>query len=157
MMVLRTAQQIEGGLPADIRAMMMFNIIIDFVIGLVPFLGDVADALFRANTRNAIILENHLRKKGAAALKAQGKPAPTIDPSDPVEFDRHIEELPPTPPESREGASAAGATYGTTGAPVRNNQKTTSNAASQSGGGFFGKKTKQTDLEQGRKPTNRPR
>jgi len=156
MMVFRTCQQIEGGLPTDVRAMMLFNIIIDFAIGLVPFLGDIADALFRANTRNAVLLENHLRKKGAAALKAQGQSTPALDPSDPAEFDRQLNaELGP-PPGYTEGSSrpatgngaAAGSghpqTYGTT-------SNANSNAAGRSGGGggFFSKKTKPTDLEQG--------
>lgn len=141
MMVLRTAQQVEGGLPTDVRAMMLMNIIVDFAIGLVPFLGDIADALFRANTRNAVILERHLRKKGAEALKAQGRPVPAVDPSDPVEFDRQLNE-PGTPPQS-----AAGVTAGTANAPtqnIKNNAK-----GSSGGGGFLGKKAKQSDLEQG--------
>jgi hypothetical protein len=43
MMVLRTCQQVEGGLPNEIKAKMLFNIVLDFGIGLVPFLGDIAD------------------------------------------------------------------------------------------------------------------
>jgi hypothetical protein len=69
-MVLRTCQQVEGGLPAEVTSKMWFNIILDFGIGLVPLLGDIADAVFRANTRNAVVLEKYLRQKGAAALKA---------------------------------------------------------------------------------------
>jgi hypothetical protein len=42
-MVLRTCQQVDGGLPADVKSKMMFNIVLDFGIGLVPFLGDIAD------------------------------------------------------------------------------------------------------------------
>jgi len=42
-MVLRTCEQVEGGLPADVRAKMYVNIVLDFGIGLVPFLGDIAD------------------------------------------------------------------------------------------------------------------
>lgn len=42
-MVFRTCSQIEGGLPASVRSKMIFNIIIDFCIGLIPFLGDIAD------------------------------------------------------------------------------------------------------------------
>jgi hypothetical protein len=42
-MVLRTCQQVEGGLPAEVTSKMYFNIILDFGIGLVPFLGDIAD------------------------------------------------------------------------------------------------------------------
>lgn len=43
LMVLRTCEQIEGGLPSDVKAKMYFNIVLDFGIGLVPFLGDIAD------------------------------------------------------------------------------------------------------------------
>ncbi len=51
--VVRTCEQIDGGLPVAIQSRMYFNIMLDFAIGLVPFLGDIADAIFRANTRNA--------------------------------------------------------------------------------------------------------
>lgn len=73
MMVVKTCEGIEGGLPSHLRTMMLFNVIIDFVIGLVPFLGDIADAVFKCNTRNAVILEKHLREKGAKSLKKQSK------------------------------------------------------------------------------------
>ncbi|KAH8801672.1 PH domain-containing protein [Xylogone sp. PMI_703] len=98
LMVLRTCEQIEGGLPANIKMKMYINIVVDFGIGLVPFLGDMADALFRANTKNAVILEKYLREKGAKALKAQGQSAQHItDPSDPDEFDQHVLEDNPPP------------------------------------------------------------
>lgn len=161
-MVLRTAQQVEGGLPSDIKAMMMFNIIMDFGIGLVPFLGDIADALFKANTRNAVILEKHLRKKGAAALKAHGQPAPALDPSDGSTFDRlvEVEENGPPPPEYTEGSPRT-----QTGAPAGNgntqtHQETQNTKTNTSGGGrgssFFGKKKKQSDLEQGGSELQQP-
>ena len=35
MMVLRTCEQVEGGLPASIKSKMMMNIVLDFGIGLV--------------------------------------------------------------------------------------------------------------------------
>lgn len=41
-MVMRTCGQIQGGLPADVKMKMYLNIIVDFGIGLVPFLGDVS-------------------------------------------------------------------------------------------------------------------
>jgi hypothetical protein len=44
-------------------------------------------ALFRANTLNAIILEEHLRESGAKKLRAQGGLIPASDPSDPDEYD----------------------------------------------------------------------
>jgi hypothetical protein len=43
LMILRSSQQIEGGLPSDVKLRMVFNIILDFGIGLVPFIGDLAD------------------------------------------------------------------------------------------------------------------
>jgi hypothetical protein len=49
---------------------MWFNIILNFGIGLVPFFEDIADAVFCANTRNAVVLKKYLQQKGAAALKA---------------------------------------------------------------------------------------
>ncbi len=80
-MVLRTCQQVEGGLPASVSMKMYINIILDFGIGLVPSVGDIGDAIFWANTRNAAVLEKFLQQKGAAALKAQGQAVPAIDPN----------------------------------------------------------------------------
>ncbi|KAL7811065.1 hypothetical protein V8C26DRAFT_409097 [Trichoderma gracile] len=106
LMVYRTCCQVEGGLPAAIRIRMLINIIIDFAIGLVPFLGDLADALFRANTRNAALLEQHLREKGKKELRKSGQPIPAVDPSSAEEYDRILREDPPeyssTPPSRRE-------------------------------------------------------
>lgn len=58
--VYRKAQQIEGGLPTAIQTRMVLNIVMDFCVGLVPFLGDIADAIFKANSRNAWLLEEYL-------------------------------------------------------------------------------------------------
>lgn len=95
LMVLKTCGKIDGGLPTSIKARMLFNIILDFGVGLVPFIGDLADAVFRANTRNAAILEQYLREQGKKNLRANGQPIPAIDPSDPAEFDRMQSEEPP--------------------------------------------------------------
>lgn len=110
MMVVKKCEEIEGGLPPRLRMMMMINVIIDFIIGLVPFVGDVADAVYKCNTRNAVILEKHLREKGAKTLKSQiprdgaaaadGRPeARVVDHSLPDEWDRQetgvVDDLPP--------------------------------------------------------------
>lgn len=149
-MVMRTCQQIEGGLPADVKAKMYFNIILDFGVGLVPILGDVADALFRANTRNAVVLEKYLREKGAKALKAQGNTQPRIDPSDPAEFDRQLmEENGPPPPYTGPATrqDTQGQTQNQTSIPTAQNQAPKEN----SGGWFSGfrSKKRQPDVEQG--------
>jgi hypothetical protein len=77
MMVVKTCQAVDGGLPSAIRSKMYTNIILDFLVGLVPFLGDIADALYRCNTRNVVLLENHLSDKGQEALTTGriGRPA----------------------------------------------------------------------------------
>lgn len=155
-MVLRTCQQVEGGLPASVKSKMVFNIIVDFAIGLVPFIGDVADALFRANTKNAVLLEEHLRQKGVKTLKQQGRPVPTVDPSDPDEFDR-IENSPPpaytTAPPSTHGTqrqdNAASPSTVTQAQPKTQAQAPTAPAAERGGFFGFGKKKKQPDVELG--------
>lgn len=87
LMVYKTCCQIDGGLPFNVKIMMLINIVIDFIIGIVPFLGDLVDAMFKANTRNVILLEQHLREKGQKELKKQGMPVPETDPSSPEEYD----------------------------------------------------------------------
>ncbi|KAJ4264757.1 hypothetical protein NW762_005000 [Fusarium torreyae] len=88
LLVMKTCMKIDGGLPTSVKSKMMFNIIIDFIVGIVPFVGDVADAAFKANTRNAALLEAYLREEGRKNLKKSGLPMPTVDPSDPDQFDR---------------------------------------------------------------------
>jgi len=44
---------------------MYTNLIIDFGVGLIPLLGDFADAWFKCNTRNNILLERYLRERAA--------------------------------------------------------------------------------------------
>jgi len=56
-------RKIEGGLPGSILLMMMFNLALDFAVGLVPLLGDLADAAFKCNGKNVRLLEEHLDKK----------------------------------------------------------------------------------------------
>lgn len=152
-MVLRTCEQVEGGLPANVKLKMYINIILDFGIGLVPGLGDVADALFRANSKNAIVLEEYLRQKGAKALKAQGQAVPTIDPSKPEEYDRQMmEEVGPPPqyttaPPTRQGTRRQG---NANGQPTYPPQARVSEE--RKGGGWFGvfgSKNKQQDVERG--------
>lgn len=57
------ACKIDGGLPQNLKMWMLINIVLDFVVGLVPFLGDLADAAFKCNTKNVKLLEKYLDKK----------------------------------------------------------------------------------------------
>jgi hypothetical protein len=75
-MVVSTCNQIEGNLPASVYAHMIFNVILDFVVGLVPFVGDLADAMYKCNTRNAVILEKFLKKRGEQNLQLRTQANP---------------------------------------------------------------------------------
>lgn len=75
LMVIRTCQKIDDGLPSAVKSKMVMNVIVDFFVGLVPFLGDLADAVFRCNTRNVVLLEKHLVEKGAKNLAGDPYPA----------------------------------------------------------------------------------
>lgn len=114
-MVIETAKQVDGGLPGHVVSQMYMNAMIDFAIGFVPFLGDIADAVFKCNTRNAVLLEKELRKRGKARLKGQAVEA---DPSLPDDWDREEQELNRHhggPPPTYDGAAGAAPAAGSTG------------------------------------------
>jgi hypothetical protein len=54
-------------LPRVVQVRMLLNIAIDLVVGLVPIVGDVADAFWKSNTRNMAILERHVAETRAAS------------------------------------------------------------------------------------------
>ncbi|CAG8164326.1 unnamed protein product [Penicillium salamii] len=72
-MVVRSCGEIDGGLPADLRLKMMGNVILDLLIGLCPLVGDLADAIYKANIRNAHILETYLCGKDAEGASNQSE------------------------------------------------------------------------------------
>jgi hypothetical protein len=146
MMVLRTCQQIEGGLPKDVQAKMMFNIILDFAVGLVPFVGDLVDALFRANTRNAVVLEKFLREKGAKALKDHNQRPPSIDPTDPDVYDAQIEAERGPPPQY---SSAAPTRSGTQSQQHKASAARPAKASDRGSWFGFGPSSREDDLERG--------
>ncbi|KAI9671431.1 MAG: hypothetical protein M1831_004340 [Alyxoria varia] len=61
--IFRTCCHVKGGIPGPLRKSMIWNIIIDFLIGLIPFVGDLADVAYRCNTKNVMIMEKHLIQK----------------------------------------------------------------------------------------------
>lgn len=148
---------------------MHFWLLVDLIIGLIPFVGDIADALILANTRNAAALEEHLRQKGKKNLRASGQPVPASDPSDPVEFDRLHTESPGVshPPRANQEATGKSPSQH---APQTSGVASVQSAPSQpapagvhddqqarSSGGFFGfgrKKSRPTDVETGVPPVN---
>lgn len=54
---------IRMGIGKKHRIHMLFNIILDFIIGAIPFIGDIFDIGYKANVRNFHILEKHSRGK----------------------------------------------------------------------------------------------
>lgn len=70
--LIATAMRISGDKNWLFTAM-CWNVFIDFLIGLVPILGDVGDVLWRSNTRNAVLLEKHLTTRAQELAKAARK------------------------------------------------------------------------------------
>jgi hypothetical protein len=53
------------GVPAPVLARMLGNIAVDGMVGAIPLLGDLFDVGFRANLRNAALIERHVAAPGA--------------------------------------------------------------------------------------------
>lgn len=64
------------GVPFGKLLRMAGNILIDVIVGAIPFLGDILDAGWKANLRNAQLVRQHLEQKTvrAAAATPTGKP-----------------------------------------------------------------------------------
>jgi hypothetical protein len=52
-------------------ARMLGNVGLDFVVGAIPFVGDLFDFAFKANRRNARLLEQHLSRRASASRPAR--------------------------------------------------------------------------------------
>lgn len=91
--VVGKAKQVEGGLPDAVVAKMTANVMFDFGIGLIPIVGDIINIAYKCNSRNFILLEQHLVHKysNAAPVSAmsngkhssnvpghENKPQPTV-------------------------------------------------------------------------------
>lgn len=159
LLVVKTCSNIDGDLPSHLHGRMVMNVIIDFVIGLVPFVGDLADAVYKCNSRNAIILEGHLRKKGMQAIKDQKRQQePNLDMSLPEEFDRYehagdtqeigtVTNATPARPEPAR-TPQRGRSQKSQRSRSQRSQGSQRRANSQRGW-FGGSKTKEGDLERG--------
>jgi len=67
-LVLRVARQAD--LPGWLLSKMVLNNAVSAAVGFVPFVGDIVLAHFKANSRNAFLLEEYLRIRGEEFLKA---------------------------------------------------------------------------------------
>jgi hypothetical protein len=50
--------------PRVVQLRMLLNVVIDAAIGIVPFIGDVADVFWKSNTKNLALLERHAAAPG---------------------------------------------------------------------------------------------
>jgi Domain of unknown function (DUF4112) len=50
----------QFNLPKTLLVRMIFNVLLDGVVGSIPFLGDLFDTTWKANTKNVKLLEAHL-------------------------------------------------------------------------------------------------
>ena len=101
LIVMNTAMKVSPGKDRDrLKWIMLGNIIIDFLFGLVPFLGDIIDVLFHANERNAVALAKMLNN-GSKALeeeKETGKQSGDAD-----DQQSHVNTLPPSYDQTHRG------------------------------------------------------
>lgn len=51
----------RAGAPASLLLRMTGNVLIETLVGLIPFLGDLFDFAFKANVRNVVLIDRHLR------------------------------------------------------------------------------------------------
>ncbi|MGE5384298.1 MAG: DUF4112 domain-containing protein [Betaproteobacteria bacterium] len=59
-------QAVRAGAPSSLLLRMGWNVAVEGVIGAVPLLGDIFDAAWKANMRNAALLDLHLQDPGAS-------------------------------------------------------------------------------------------
>lgn len=66
--LLVSARKLDDGLPLDIHLLFVFNILVDFLLGLIPIVGDLIEIGYKANLRNFLLLEKHLARVGQKNL-----------------------------------------------------------------------------------------
>ncbi|KAK0204453.1 hypothetical protein DFS33DRAFT_1239226, partial [Desarmillaria ectypa] len=71
LLVIRKARQAE--IPGWLLRRMLVNNAISAAVGFVPLVGDVILAIWKANSRNAALLEEFLRIRGDELLKLQAE------------------------------------------------------------------------------------
>ncbi|MBX2842411.1 MAG: DUF4112 domain-containing protein [Flammeovirgaceae bacterium] len=59
---LLVISSVKYKISGKLAIMMLGNIFLDFLIGSIPFIGDLFDFAFKANTRNYKLLKGHLEK-----------------------------------------------------------------------------------------------
>lgn len=144
-MLIRTCCTVEPELPSSVRMTMWRNLVIDFVIGLVPFIGDIADAMFKCNTKNVILLEKELVNRAEKRRTDTGR-APILAAGQDIGHDFETSDTETEP-------------HGSSGAPPRDTSTKKPRQPEQAHdpqrpegtAGYFGGRN-EVDLEAGRGP-----
>ncbi|MBE9014142.1 DUF4112 domain-containing protein [Pseudanabaenaceae cyanobacterium LEGE 13415] len=55
------------GLPRPTLLRMLWNLILDALLGIIPMAGDFVDLAWKANSKNLVLIEAHLAKPGQQA------------------------------------------------------------------------------------------
>ena len=71
------------------------NISVDWLLGLIPWVGAIPDLFFRSNSRNLKIIKRHLDKHHAGTATIDAKPLPPQPPQPPQ---APVPSQPPQPP-----------------------------------------------------------
>lgn len=60
----------EAGMHPLLTSRMVWNVFIDWLIGLVPFFGDIFDIGWKANRKNIALLKEHLKARSYETAKS---------------------------------------------------------------------------------------
>ncbi|ERF71737.1 hypothetical protein EPUS_05609 [Endocarpon pusillum Z07020] len=144
-MLIRKCCSVEPGLPHKIKNAMLMNLAFDFFIGLVPLLGDIADAIYKCNTKNYLLLEKELTKRAVQRQEGAGISNPAAGSN----FGQHYVES-----EERYGTNTPSGPppkYTSTKKP-RRPEPAYDPRESEGRGGYFGGR-REVDLEAGGEPS----
>lgn len=108
--LIRAARRVDGGLPPATTLAMLMWAAVDFVIKLVPVVGDVVTAVVKPNTRNLMRFEAVLRRRGEMRLRDAGSRDGAREPL------LATAQQPPAQGPMSVGIGAAGPSYGTVAA-----------------------------------------
>ncbi|KAI8071027.1 hypothetical protein BC940DRAFT_295054 [Gongronella butleri] len=61
----------QADLPRQLREKMLWHITVDFLLGLIPILGIVLDAMYRAHSKNTRLLRRYLYERARANQENQ--------------------------------------------------------------------------------------
>ena len=60
------------GIPRIVQLRMIFNVAIDALLGVLPFIGDLFDFVWKANDKNMVLLEHHASAGTSGRLPVTG-------------------------------------------------------------------------------------